>query len=82
MDLTIFPARLSGTIQAIPSKSQAHRLLICAAFSDVPTYLNCPQTNDDIEATVRCLQALGAIIIRTEQGYHISPITSPVVTIK
>ena len=30
MDLTIFPGKLSGTVTAIPSKSQAHRLLICA----------------------------------------------------
>ena len=34
MDITIFPGKLSGTVRAIPSKSQAHRLLICAAFAD------------------------------------------------
>ena len=74
MDLTITPGKLSGTIQAIPSKSQAHRLLICAAFSDSPTVLECPQTNEDIEATVRCLNALGAKISRTDSGYHVAPV--------
>ena len=74
MDLTIYPSTLSGNIQAIPSKSQAHRLLICAAFSDKETTLDCPQTNKDIEATVRCLNALGASINPIENGYQITPI--------
>ena len=74
MDITIQPGSLSGTVRAIPSKSQAHRLMICAAFSDGPTYLECPQTNADIEATARCLNALGADIKRTEDGYGITPV--------
>lgn len=73
MDLTIYPRKLSGEIQAIPSKSQAHRLLICAAFANKETLLECPQTNQDIEATVGCLNALGANISRTNNGYHILP---------
>lgn len=74
MDITIFPGHLSGTIRAIPSKSQAHRLLICAAFSDKPTFLECPQTNEDIEATARCLNALGSHIIRVDTGYQVTPV--------
>ena len=76
MDITIFPTKLRGTLNAIPSKSHAHRLLICAAFSDKPTVLECPETNADIEATVRCLKALGAAITRTDAEYHILPIHS------
>lgn len=76
MDLTIYPGKLSGRIKAIPSKSQAHRLLICAAFSDTDTTLECPQTNEDIEATAHCLNALGAHITRINTGYHIEPIKS------
>ena len=75
MDITIHPGKLSGSITASPSKSQAHRLLICAAFSDSQTALICPETNRDIEATVDCLNALGATIIRTESGYHVVPIS-------
>ena len=74
MDITIHPGKLCGSITAIPSKSQAHRLLICAAFSDGVTTLICPETNRDIEATVDCLNALGAKIARTENGYSIQPI--------
>ncbi len=73
MDITIRPAFLRGTIPIIPAKSQAHRLLICAAFADKPTAICCPETNRDIEATADCLNALGAGISRTEAGYHVTP---------
>ena len=73
MDMTITPRPLKGGITVIPSKSQAHRLLICAAFADSPTDLVCPDTNRDIEATVDCLNALGASITRTDSGYCVFP---------
>ncbi len=74
MDITIHPGSLRGEITVIPSKSQAHRLLICAAFADRPTTLLCPGTNRDIEATAQCLRALGAGILPTEEGYQVSPV--------
>ena len=74
MDITIHPAKLRGSVTVIPSKSQAHRYLICAAFADNETQLICPETNRDIEATVDCLSALGAVITRSSDGYTITPI--------
>lgn len=74
MEITIYPRLLRGDIQVIPSKSLAHRYLICAAFADNPTQLRCEDTNRDIEATADCLRALGANIIRTETGYSVYPI--------
>ena len=74
MDITIIPKKLSGTVQAIPSKSQAHRLLICSAFADGSTTIDCPEINQDIEATAECLNTLGAVITHTSRGYHIRPI--------
>ena len=74
MDITIHPRTLRGDITVIPSKSQAHRLLICAAFATTSTTLLCPDTNRDIEATVDCLNALGAQICRTDSGYTVFPI--------
>ena len=76
MDITITPGKLRGSVTAIPSKSQAHRLLICAAFADSPTQLFCPETSKDIEATVRCLRALGADIQQADHGYTVCPIGS------
>lgn len=74
MDIIITPTRLSGKVQAIPSKSQAHRLLICAALAEHETVLRCPDTNRDIEATADCLRALGAEITRDSTGYTVFPI--------
>ncbi len=75
MDITVYPRKLKGTVPAIPSKSQAHRLLICSAFGTEPVTLLCKDTNRDIEATAACLNALGAVITRTAEGYHITPVS-------
>ena len=73
MDIILSPRSLQGQITVIPSKSQAHRLLICAAFADAPTQLVCPDTNADIDATADCLRALGIEILRTGTGYTVIP---------
>ena len=62
MIATITPAQLSGTIPAIASKSDAHRLLILAALSHGETRLLMEQRSEDIDATIGCLRALGATI--------------------
>ncbi len=76
MDITITPKRLQGTVQAIPSKSQAHRMLILAAFADRETRLLCPETNRDMDATAQCLCALGANIQKDGTGYRVRPVTT------
>lgn len=73
MDILIHPQPLQGDIDVIPSKSQAHRLLICAAFADQATEIRCTQTSRDMDATADCLRALGAEINRTETGYQVFP---------
>ena len=60
MDETIKPGLLRGAVSAVPSKSQAHRALICAALADEPTRIECAGTSRDIEATEACLSALKA----------------------
>lgn len=74
MNVTIMPSKPMGSVKAIASKSAAHRLLICAAFADAPTVLRCEEINEDICATVRCLEALGATVIRENGRYHVTPI--------
>lgn len=74
MQITVFPSTTQGKIRAIASKSVAHRLLICASFADKPTSIRCEQTNEDITATVECLCALGAKIIRIGDLYEVTPI--------
>ena len=65
----------AGMVTIPCSKSQAHRMLICAALSDVPSCLYLNATNDDIAATVRCLRALGAAIDAQDGALHIRPIS-------
>ena len=74
MDLTIHPGKLSGSLSVIPSKSQAHRYLISAAFADGPTDILCSATNRDMDATMECLNALGADIEKCPEGYRVIPI--------
>ncbi|MGN1002537.1 MAG: 3-phosphoshikimate 1-carboxyvinyltransferase [Oscillospiraceae bacterium] len=77
MNVTISPHPLAGTIPAIPSKSQAHRLLICAAFADRETEIACPALSKDIEATAACLSALGAGIRYADGVYTVRPVEAP-----
>ncbi|MBS5450102.1 MAG: 3-phosphoshikimate 1-carboxyvinyltransferase [Coriobacteriia bacterium] len=71
---TICPRPLSGEVPAIASKSAAHRMLVAAALADAPTEVRCATTSRDIEATCRCLGALGAVIERVPGGFHVQPI--------
>lgn len=74
VDLTIHPHPLVGTTCAIASKSLAHRALILAALCPQTTDIFCPTSSDDIDATVGCLEALGARIVRTSAGFRVRPI--------
>jgi 3-phosphoshikimate 1-carboxyvinyltransferase len=75
MKAIIYPSPLSGEISAIASKSQAHRLLICAALADRPTAIACPTLSADITATADCLRALGADIAYRDGMFSVIPIT-------
>ncbi len=75
MNIKIFPSTLGGTVRAVPSKSQAHRMLICAAFAKDATSIFCPRTNDDIKATAACLTALGAKIEYADSSFHVTPVS-------
>ena len=58
MKVEIQKSQLKGTIVAPPSKSLAHRLLICAALAGESTVCNLA-FSEDILATLDCLKALG-----------------------
>ena len=74
MDVSITPHDLFGTVEAIPSKSYAHRALICASFANGTTNITCPHISEDIQVTVECLKALGATITKTKQGFRVVPV--------
>ncbi|MBQ3489842.1 MAG: 3-phosphoshikimate 1-carboxyvinyltransferase [Clostridia bacterium] len=61
MKVIFIPSRLSGTIAAPPSKSMAHRMLICGGLSPGKiSTINGISDSEDVTATLRCLEALGA----------------------
>ncbi|MDD4075833.1 MAG: 3-phosphoshikimate 1-carboxyvinyltransferase [Eubacteriales bacterium] len=80
MDVWIEKSPLRGVIQAIPSKSDAHRALIAAALSQTSCEILLTAVSEDIEATVRALRALGASIQKNERGFLVSPIQSKAIT--
>lgn len=62
MNVLIKPSVANGKINAPPSKSCAHRLLICAALAKGRSVIENIGVNDDITATVNCLRQMGAEI--------------------
>ena len=50
-------------------------MLICAALSDTPCTIVCQSVNRDMEATVNCLNALGADITYTDGKFNVQPIS-------
>lgn len=74
MKRTIIPGARTGRVRIPASKSQAHRLLICAALGEEKTEVVCDGISADIAATAKCLSALGAKIEETETGFLVSPI--------
>jgi len=60
MDIKLSPSKLKGMITAQPSKSDAHRKLICAAFANGISTIDNVFLSDDIKATLRCISSAGA----------------------
>ena len=64
MRVVISPAKAAGRIKAPPSKSVAHRLLICSALADGVSVIHGISDCEDVAATLDCMAALG---IRSER---------------
>ena len=62
MQVTVRKGSAKGTVAAPPSKSMAHRLLICAALSEGTSTVCGIAASEDVLATVDCLRALGATV--------------------
>ncbi len=67
MNARLTPAALSGRMDAPPSKSMAHRLLISAALAEGKSIIHNLAESDDIAATIACLSAFGAKFQRQGQ---------------
>ncbi len=63
-----------GQVRIISSKSDAHRALIAAALAEEESVLFVDGWSEDLEATVRCLEALGAELYKEPSGIEIVPV--------
>ena len=62
MKAVISPGVARGVVQVPPSKSMAHRQLICAGLADGESLIRGVDRNEDVLATMDCLEALGAFL--------------------
>ena len=60
MKIRIRKGTAHGRVSAPPSKSMAHRVLICAGLADGTSVLQGISDSQDMQATLDCLTALGA----------------------
>lgn len=82
----ISASEIFGTLAAPPSKSMAHRALICAALAAGESRVEHVAESDDIRATCRALALLGARVEPDGEntvrvygtGGRFSPVTQPV----
>ena len=58
--IKLIPKRLTGQVQVPPSKSIAHRAILCAALAGGGSRVDNLALSDDIQATLRGMRALGA----------------------
>ena len=63
-DLKVYPSILEGEVKIPPSKSMAHRAIICAALSDGFCKIENIDYSDDIIATIDAMNSLGSKIVK------------------
>ena len=66
MKISIDKSIANGIVTAPPSKSMAHRLIICAALCDGVSIIENVDYSQDIEATIDCIRTLGAKVVTDE----------------
>ncbi len=59
MNVTIKKGKAQGTIIAPPSKSVAHRMLICGGLANAKSTITGINYSEDVQATLDCLAAIG-----------------------
>ncbi|OOM11828.1 3-phosphoshikimate 1-carboxyvinyltransferase [Clostridium saccharobutylicum] len=76
-NLKIYPKKLEGEVKIPPSKSMAHRAVICAALGDGVSRVTNIDYSDDIIATIDAMSSLGAMINKKEEYLEVTGIKSP-----
>lgn len=73
-DLKLGNTKLMGSVKVPPSKSMAHRAIICASLAEGTSKIENIDFSDDIIATMEAMKALGAKIYQKENYIEVQGI--------
>ena len=76
MKIKVYPSVCTGEIQIPPSKSMAHRAIMCASLAKGKSVISNIAYSDDILATIAGMRALGASITMDQETVVIEGIQS------
>ncbi len=72
MTVQLIPSHLTGSLSVPASKSTLHRALICAALAAGTSRITKVTFSQDVDATIRCLEKLGARVARREDALELT----------
>ncbi|MGL4109215.1 3-phosphoshikimate 1-carboxyvinyltransferase [Clostridium sp. LP20] len=75
-NLKLYPKMLKGEVKIPPSKSMAHRAVICAALGEGISRVANIDFSDDMIATIDAMRALGAVIDDKDEYLEVRGIKS------
>lgn len=76
MTISIKPQKLRGTVAVPPSKSMAHRAIICASLARGKSVITNIEYSKDIQATIAAMKALGTMILEHDDYLEIDGTTT------
>lgn len=74
--IAIQPKKIKGSVQVPPSKSMAHRAIICASLARGKSVISNIEYSKDIEATISAMKALGTMIFQHDDYLEIDGTTT------
>lgn len=78
----VFPGKCSGKITIPPSKSMAHRAIICASLANGVSRIDNIAYSQDILTTIEGMRALGAEIITHDDFIEVTGVKKPLISSK
>ena len=76
MTICVTPKKLSGSVHVPPSKSLAHRAIICASLARGKSTISNIEYSKDIQATIAAMKSLGTMIFEHEDYLEIDGTTT------
>ena len=71
--IRIYPSVFSGELKAPASHAHAQRLLFMSSVPAKPTTVHNVPDCEDVDATIRCLEAMGCVVVRNGSDCTVTP---------